>query len=123
MRLCLPLVAALVIASGADVADDLRGAGVPADSAAVLGDTTLVVYMSGTLAEGDSLLKHYGGVFFTLVDSIATGWDPLGVTIRIPEARLVLRRDDMVAAIDMIVRDGEAGVADWILGNTRVFRD
>ena len=106
----------------ADICSDLRSLGVPADSAAVQ-DGMLVVLMDGSLAEGDSLLKHYGGVFYTAVDSILGGWEVCGIAVELPEATLVFSRSRMLEMFDWIssLSDDEA-IADWVLNHTRVIR-
>ncbi len=121
MKLALILMAAASILSSGYVIDDLASRGVPALSA-VLADSTFVVEIEGSLAEGDSLLKHYGGVFFLLADSIASGWEVVGLKVNIEGAVLVLGREDMFTVLNQI-RDGtpESVVAFWILEHTRVF--
>ena len=106
----------------ADICSDLRSLGVPADSASVQ-DGMLVVLMDGSLAEGDSLLKHYGGVFYTAVDSILGGWEVCGIAVELPEATLVFSRSRMLEMFDWIssLSDDEA-IADWVLNHTRVIR-
>ncbi len=107
--------------SSGEVVDDLLSRGVPVLSAFVA-DTTFAVEIEGSLSEGDSLLKHYGGVFFLLADSIAAGWDVIGLRVYISEATLVFARADMYAALNQI-QDGtpESIVAMWILEQTLVF--
>ena len=121
VRLALILVSAATLISSGDVVVDLVSRGVPASSAALV-DSSFVVEMEGSLAEGDSLLKHYGGVFFLLADSIASGWDVVGLNVNITGAVLVLEREDMFNVLNQI-RDGtpESVVAFWILEHTRVF--
>ena len=104
-----------------DVVDDLLSKGIPTMSA-FAGDTTFAVEIQGSLAQGDSLLKHYGGIFFVLADSIAAGWDVVGLRVYISEAVLVFDRADMYIALNQI-RDGtpENVVALWILEHTLVF--
>ena len=118
----LPFLFMLLLAAltGADVVDDLTLRGVPALSASV-DDSIFTVEIEGSLAMGDSLLKHYGGVFFLLVDSIAAGWDVLGMEVGISEAVLVFSRDDMFTAVSWLA-DGtpEETVALWILEHTLV---
>ncbi len=117
--LCILLVP--IMLSSGEVVDDLLSRGVPAISAFVA-DTTFAVEIEGSLSEGDSLLKHYGGVFFLLADSIAAGWDVIGLQVYVSEATLVFTRADMYMALNQI-RDGtpESAVAMWILEQTLVF--
>ncbi|MBN2588023.1 MAG: hypothetical protein JXR55_12085, partial [Candidatus Fermentibacteraceae bacterium] len=89
-----------------------------------LSDDMLVVEMSGSLSEGDSLLKHYGGVFYTAVDSILAGWDVVGIAVRLDEATLVFRREDMLRMFDWISETTEdEAIAEWVLNHTRVIRE
>ena len=86
---------------------------------ASLADTVLLVQMHGSLAEGDLLLKHYGGVCYALLDSIAAGWPVVELRIGIDDVVLVLRRRYLLEAIDQIVSgapDEETGL--WILEHT-----
>ena len=122
MKPCAVLLLAVAFTCGAWIIDDLDLLGVPVISAEI-GDSMLVVTMAGSLAEGDSLLKHYGGVFFTLVDSIAGGWDVYGLEVRLEEANLVFRRCDMMQMlIELSDSTDDEIIADWVLSNTRVFR-
>jgi hypothetical protein len=116
---CILLIPILL--SSGDVVDDLLSRGVPAISAFVA-DTTFAVEIEGSLSEGDSLLKHYGGVFFLLADSIAAGWDVIGLRVYRSEASLMLARADMYMALNHI-REGtpESVIAMWILEHTLVF--
>ena len=110
-----------ILLSSGEVMDDLLSRGVPAVSAFVA-DTMFAVEIEGSLSEGDSLLKHYGGVFFLLADSIAAGWDVIGLRVYISEAALVFTRTDMYMALNQIrERTPESIVAMWILEHTRVF--
>ena len=113
----------IISVSAGDICSDLQTIGVPAHSA-YLQDTMLVVSMSGSLVEGDSLLKRYGGVFFVAVDSIVAGWDVFGIAVELDEATLVFRMCDMIQLFEWISEssDDEA-VADWVLNHTRVIRD
>jgi len=117
--------AVVLITSAAfcEICSDLQDIGVPASSAD-LQDSMLVVSMSGSLAEGDSLLKHYGGVFFTAMDSILAGWDIVGIAVELDEATLVFHKRDMIQLLDWISEstDDEA-IAGWVLNHTRVIRD
>lgn len=118
-------VAALLFAmhgaASAGIVEDLRSIGVPALSATVL-DTAVVIGIEGSLVEGDTLLKRYGGVVFTVVDSILSGWPVKGICVDIPGSRLRLTGSDLDAAIVMM---GEGctddRTASWILDHTRVF--
>jgi len=123
LKLLYPLLAAAVMPAAADLLSDLTAAGVPADSVYML-DTMLVVEMSGSLSEGDSLLKHYGGVFYTYVDSMIAGWDVMGIAVRLEEATLVFPRSDMLRMLDWISESaGDEAIADWVLNHTRVVRE
>ena len=113
----------LVSVSFGELAEDLRSIGVPALSAE-LQDTMIVISMSGSLAQGDSLLKHYGGIFYSVTDSIIGGWDICGISVEIEEAILVFRKSDMVLMFEQLSEiDNEEVIADWVLNHTRVFRD
>ncbi|NLP04679.1 hypothetical protein GX411_01835 [Candidatus Fermentibacteria bacterium] len=116
--------ASLLLLAGALSAhpvEDLVARGIPAASAA-LEDTAFVVAMEGSLTEGDTLLKRYGGVFFTLLDSISGGWPIVGLCVDIPGSRLRFSRVDMYEALDQM-RSGVSDdrVALWVLQHTRVF--
>ena len=83
-----------------------------------------MVSMSGSLAEGDSLLKHYGGIFFVAVDSIAAGWDVFGIAVELDEATLVFLKCDMIQLFEWISESSEdEAIAEWVLNHTRVLRD
>jgi len=116
------IFAALLIVSlsGGDISSDLQSIGVPVYSAVLL-DSMLVVSMSGTLAEGDSLLKNYGGVFFTTLDSIAAGWDICGIAVELDEATLVFQKREMVQMFEWISESSDdESIAEWVLNHTRV---
>lgn len=118
----LAVLAVFCIAS-ADICSDLVEIGVPAGSAVLL-DSMLVVQMNGSLTQGDSLLKHYGGVFYTAVDSIIAGWDVVGIAVRIDEATLVFGRGDMLSMFEWISDStGDEAIAEWVLNHTRVIRE
>lgn len=104
------------------MAQDLRARGLPVGSV-LLEDTSLVVSMEGSLAEGDTLLKRYGGVFLALLDSVGAGWPMVGLCVDIPGSRLRLLQADLYDAV-MQIREGEPDdrVALWVLEHTRVFR-
>ncbi len=122
MRILLPCLIVLSAVSRADIKRDLLDVGVPATDARVE-DSMLVVDMPGSLAQGDSLLKHYGGVFYTAVDSILAGWDVLGIAVHIDDATLLFTRRDMLTMFSRVndSTDDEA-IADWVLNHTRVLR-
>ena len=106
-----------------ELTEDLRLIGVPALSAE-LQDTTVVISMSGSLAQGDSLLKHYGGIFYLITDSIIGGWDVCGIIVEIEEATLVFQESDMILLFEQLSEiDNDEVIADWVLNHTRVFRD
>ena len=117
----LPVLMIISVSAG-EMCSDLQSIGVPAHSA-YLQDSMLVVSMSGSLAEGDSLLKHYGGVFFVGVDSIVAGWDIFGIAVELDEATLVFQKCDMILLFEWISEssDDEA-IAQWVLNHTRVIR-
>ncbi len=107
--------------AGAGLLDDLNSLGIPADSVS-LADTTLVISMQGSLSEGDTLLKRYGGVFYTLLDSIAAGWPVVGLAVDIPGSRLRICREDVLeAAMKAAGGESDEGIATWVLEHTRVF--
>lgn len=119
------ILAAILITSVAacEITSDLQAIGIPVHSVR-LQDSMLVVSMSGSLAEGDSLLKHYGGVFYAAVDSILAGWDIIGIAVELDEATLVFQKRDMIEMLSWISEssDDEA-IAEWVLNHTRVIRD
>ncbi|NOQ22852.1 MAG: hypothetical protein GQ565_09450 [Candidatus Aegiribacteria sp.] len=90
---------------------------------AYLQDSMFVVSISGSLAEGDSLLKHYGGIFFVAVDSIVAGWDVCGIAVELDKATLVLQMCDMIQLFEWISESSDdAAIAEWVLNHTRVIR-
>ena len=104
----------------ADPLADLLERGVPARSA-VVGEEMFHIEMTGSLARGDSLLKHYGGAFFLLLDSIAGGWPLIGLEVRIPGSSLVLFREDVFEALSFLGRGAdEQALASWVLEHTWV---
>lgn len=114
----------ILIASVApcEICSDLQAIGVPVHSAS-LQDSMLVVSMSGSLAEGDSLLKHYGGVFFAAMDSIAAGWDIIGIAVELDEATLVFQKRHMTQMFGWITETiDDESIAEWVLNHTRVIR-
>ncbi|MCK5064181.1 MAG: hypothetical protein KAQ97_02790 [Candidatus Fermentibacteraceae bacterium] len=119
----LLVITILVSVSFGELAEDLRSIGVPVLSAE-LQDSMVIISISGTLTQGDSLLKHYGGVFYTVTDSIIGGWDICGIIVEIEEATLVFRRNDMLLMFEQLSEiDDDEVLADWVLNHTRVFRD
>jgi hypothetical protein len=122
LKLFLVLFAALPLASSGDLLHDLQELGVPVLDVQ-LTDSMVVVGLNGELAEGDSLLKNYGGIFFTVVDSISCGWEVRGIDVRLEEADLIFRRCDMLLMLNDIALTSDDGeIADWVLNHTRVFR-
>lgn len=116
--LCLAAASAF-----ADLVEDCSLQGIPVNSFAVT-EEMLTVQMDGSLAMGDSLLKHYGGVFFLLADSIAAGWPILGLQVDIPGASLILFREDVFSAVERMQQGlDESVLAGWILEHTWVNRN
>ena len=121
MRSALLLILLAVLVSSAGMLEDLQEMGIPALSVE-LTDSLVVVGLVGSLAEGDSLLKHYGGIFFTVVDSISLGWEVMGIDVRLDEADLIFRRCDMLLMLDQFTQTTRnEEIADWVLSHTRVF--
>ena len=117
------VIAFLAFVSFAELSSDLRLIGVPALSAE-LQDTMIVISMSGSLTQGDSLLKHYGGIFYSVTDSIIEGWDICGISVEIEEATLVFQRSDMILMFEQLSEiENDEVIADWVLNHTRVFRN
>ncbi len=119
MRVCtgLLLVAALSLA---DPCADLLSRGVPARSAAVE-DGVFLVEIAGSLSQGDSLLKHYGGTFFLMLDSISAGWPLTGLEVRIPGSALIIFPEDVMEAMSLLGQSaGEDALASWVLEHTWV---
>jgi len=107
----------------AGLVEDCSLRGIPVISATV-SDDLLLVTMEGSLARGDSLLKHYGGVFYILADSIASGWPVLGLQVDIPGASLILFREDVFSAVERMQQGlDESVIAGWILEHTWVSRN
>ena len=103
--------------------EDCSLRGIPVISAETTEDL-LTLQMEGSLASGDSLLKHYGGVFFLLADSIAAGWPVLGLQVDIPGASLILFKEDVFSAVERMQQGLEESVlAGWILEHTWVSRN
>jgi hypothetical protein len=120
-RVTAALILALFLGvSWAGLTEDLESRGIPATSAS-LGDTVLHVEIVGSLAEGDSLLKHYGGIFYLAADSVAAGWPVVGLEVGIDGAFLRLSSRRMLEALQRL-REGlpEEQVARSILDHTFV---
>ncbi len=113
----------ITCSSFADLVEDCSLRGIPVISATV-SDDLLLVTMEGSLARGDSLLKHYGGIFYILADSIASGWPVLGLQVDIPGASLILFREDVFSAVERMQQGlDESVIAGWILEHTWVSRN
>lgn len=120
LKVVVFLTAVLALTASADVVSDCLSRGLPVSSTA-LSEEIFTVEMDGNLAEGDSLLKHYGGVFFLLADSIASGWSVVGLQVNIPGASLVLFEEDVFSAVERMQQGLSEGVlAGWILEHTWV---
>jgi hypothetical protein len=123
LKLVVLLVAVFVSASSGSLVDDFADRGIPVFSAD-LTEEVLTIEMEGSLAQGDSLLKHYGGVFFVLADSIAAGWPVVGLQVDITGASLVLFREDVFSAVERMQQGlSEEVLASWILEHTWVTRN
>ena len=123
MKLAAVLIFILSFTAFCSIADDCLDRGIPVSSA-VLSQDLLVVEMDGSLAQGDSLLKHYGGVFFLLADSISSGWSVVGLQVDIPGASLILFREDVFSAVERMQQGlSEEVLAGWILEHTWVSRE
>ncbi len=118
-----PFLLVLIVARAfGGIVEDCLSRGIPVHSA-VVSEELLTVGMEGSLAMGDSLLKHYGGVFFILADSIASGWPVLGLQVDIPGASLLLFREDVFSAVERMQQGlNEEVLAGWILERTWVSR-
>ena len=119
------IIAAILITSVAagEIISDLQTIGVPVHSVRMQ-DSMLVVSMSGSLAEGDSLLKHYGGVFFTAMDSIVAGWNIFGIVVELDDAVLVFQKRDMIRMLEWVSESSDdESIAEWVLNHTRVVRN
>lgn len=120
MKLFPFMIVSVLSAASAGIVEDCAARGIPVHSATVT-EELLTVGMEGSLAMGDSLLKHYGGVFFLLADSIAAGWPVLGLQVDIPGASLILFREDVFSAVERMQQGLDEGVlAGWILERTWV---
>ncbi|PIE52475.1 hypothetical protein CSA37_06725 [Candidatus Fermentibacteria bacterium] len=116
----LVLLFALSAAALSGIVEDCNLRGIPVTSALV-SDELLTVEMEGSLAMGDSLLKHYGGVFFLLADSISAGWPVVGLQVDITGASLILFREDVFSAVERMQQGlDESVLASWILEHTWV---
>jgi len=123
LKLVLLLVVVFISVSSGSLVEDCVSRGIPVSSA-LLTEDLLTVEMSGSLAMGDSLLKHYGGVFFLLADSIADGWSVVGLQVNIPGASLILFREDVFSAVERMQQGlSEEVLASWILEHTWVTRN
>jgi len=112
-----------VSAAVAGLVEDFAARGIPV-LAASCDEELLTIQMEGSLALGDSLLKHYGGVFFLLADSIAEGWPIVGLRVDIPGASLILFREDVFTAVERLQQGlDESVLASWILEHTWVSRN
>jgi hypothetical protein len=104
----------------ADPYADLLSRGVPARSASVE-DGVFLVEISGSLSQGDSLLKHYGGTFFLMLDSISAGWPLTGLEVHIPGSALIIFPEDVMEAMSLLGRGaGDEALASWVLEHTWV---
>lgn len=123
VRLSAFLIAVVSFTALCDVIDDCLSKGLPVSSV-LLSEELFTVEMDGSLAQGDSLLKHYGGVFFLLADSIAAGWSVVGLQVDIPGASLILFREDVFSAVERMQQGlSEEVLAGWILEHTWVTRN
>ncbi len=123
LKLALVFLCAVSLFAVGSVVEDCVSRGIPVSSA-LLTEDLLTVEMSGSLAMGDSLLKHYGGVFFLLADSIADGWPVVGLQVDIPGASLILFREDVFSAVERMQQGlSEEVLASWILEHTWVTRN
>ncbi len=123
MKIVALLAVAISFTAFCGIIEDCLSKGIPVTSA-VLSEDLFTVEMEGSLAEGDSLLKHYGGVFFILADSISDGWPVAGLQVDIPGASLILFRDDVFNAVERMQQGlSEEVLAGWILEHTWVTRN
>ncbi|MCK7470368.1 MAG: hypothetical protein MZU95_05830 [Desulfomicrobium escambiense] len=105
LKVCL-LIVVLAAAAFAGLYEDLLARGVPVRTVTTEEDN-LLVEIEGSLSRGDSLLKHYGGTFFLLLDSIAGGWPLMSLEVRISGASLILFREDVFEALSLMGRGAE----------------
>ena len=123
MKIVILLALSITSTAFCGIIEDCLSKGLPVSSA-VLSEDLFTVEMEGSLAEGDSLLKHYGGVFFILADSISAGWPVAGLQVDIPGASLILFRDDVFSAVERMQQGlSEEVLAGWILEHTWVTRN
>lgn len=123
MKLVVLLAVVFCFTASSSIIDDCSLRGIPVSSA-VLSEELLMIEMEGSLALGDTLLKHYGGVFFLLADSIASGWSVVGLQVNIPGASLILFREDVFSAVERMQQGlSEEVLAGWILEHTWVTRN
>jgi len=123
LKLALFFLSVISLFAAGGVVEDCAIRGIPVSSA-LLTEDMFTVEMSGSLAMGDSLLKHYGGVFFLLADSIAGGWSVVGLQVDIPGASLILFREDVFNAVERMQQGlSEEVLASWILEHTWVTRN
>ncbi len=123
LKLFALLIVAVCFTAVGDVVLDCSSIGLPVSSA-LLTEELFIIEMDGSLAQGDSLLKHYGGIFFLLADSIASGWSIVGLQVDIPGASLILFREDVFSAVERMQQGlSEEVLASWILEHTWVTRN
>ncbi len=127
MRINFFFVYCLIIFSSgsvlAGIQEDCSALGLPV-VAAELSSELFLVEMEGSLAQGDSLLKHYGGLFFLFADSISDGWPIVGLQVDISEASLVLFQEDVFSAVERMQQGlSEEILAGWILEHTWVTKE
>ncbi len=123
MKLFILLIVAVCFTAVSGVIEDCSSIGLPVSSA-LLTEELFIIEMDGSLAQGDSLLKHYGGVFFLLADSIASGWSIVGLQVDIPGASLILFREDVFSAVERMQQGlSEEVLASWILEHTWVTKN
>lgn len=123
MKLFILLIVAVCFTAVGGVVEDCSSIGLPVSSA-LLTEELFIIDMDGSLAQGDSLLKHYGGVFFLLADSIASGWSIVGLQVDIPGASLILFREDVFSAVERMQQGlSEEVLASWILEHTWVTKN
>lgn len=107
----------------AGILEDCSSIGLPV-VAAELSNELFLVEMEGSLAEGDSLLKHYGGLFFLFADSIASGWPIVGLQVDISGASLILFQEDVFSAVERMQQGlSEEMLAGCILEHTWVTKE
>ncbi len=123
MRIFIILSIIVSCTAFGDATGDCLSRGLPVSSA-LLTEDLFLVEMEGSLSQGDSLVKHYGGVFFVLSDSIAAGWPIVGLQVDIPGASLILFKEDVFSAVERMQQGlSEEVLAGWILEHTWVNRN